>query len=143
MAAFLAVARPLFWLVVKRRALVNNMNRYELEGLVAYHLECSVSHITTIYASWAGWYRHLLAVGSFSRPALNEVKCLFTVMDMKCPQSPGHFLDACNVFMLVPVRSDRFNSFRLGESCECAAEAKAEASKRLKKIFHIILPIVL
>ena len=41
MAAFLAVARPLFWLVVKRRALVNNMNRYELEGLVAYHLECS------------------------------------------------------------------------------------------------------
>jgi hypothetical protein len=34
----------------------------------------------------------LLVVGSFSRPALNEVKCLFTVMDMQCPHVTGPFL---------------------------------------------------
>ena len=92
-----ARSAPLFWFVVKRRALVHNMNRYELERLVADYFECSMSDITTIDASGACRYRHLLAIGRFDRPALNEVKCLFTMMDVQEARVPRlHLLDARN-----------------------------------------------
>ena len=52
-------------------------------------------HITTIYASGACWYFNLLAIGRFDHRALNDVKCLFTVMDVQEACVPGlHLLDA-------------------------------------------------
>lgn len=41
----------LFWLVVKRRPLVNNVDCHELDRFVADHFECSMWHIAMIDAS--------------------------------------------------------------------------------------------
>src|SRR5215467_13211219 len=83
--------------VVKWLAFVDYVHRQKLERLVAHHFECAVRRVATIDNSRAGGERHLLPVRSFECAALDDVGCLFAVMDVKSTGLPWLYFDkACN-----------------------------------------------
>lgn len=101
-------------------------------------------HITTIYTSGAGCYRHLLAVRGFDHPAFNEVKCLFTVMGVQeASVTRLHLLDARNDLHVGAgeIGSLQFLAIRAVLRVRCGNQDAGE--QKLKKYFKSSSPIVL